>query len=703
MFLLAKYNTQTTFTFPLVKRGVVDLAATADWTPATGDTKISKDAGNVANTTNNPAAVGGTGSVNWSLTLTATELQAAVIDIQIVDSATKAIEDQFIKIFTYGNASAKLALDLSVNQTGDSFARIGAPVGVSISADVAGVQSDTDNIQTRIPTSLVSGRIDASVGAMAADVVTASAIADNAIDAGSIAADAITAAKIAADAIGSSELATTAVNEIRDAILSDSTPFQGARIDAAISSRSTYAGGAVASVTAGVTVTTNNDKTGYGLSAAAVQAIWDALTSALTAVGSIGKFLIDRLDAAISSRMATFTYTAPDNSSVTAIKAKTDNLPASPAAVGSAMTLTSGERTAIANEVETQIIDETDSEKVLTAITDKIASVNPSLGSLTLAAIASQVRTELAVELARIDAAISSRSTYAGGDTSGVTTLLARLTALRAAAIDNLDILVSSRLATAGYTAPDNAGISAVKAKTDNLPGDPADASDIAALFSTVNSTLTTLASYVDTEVAAIKAKTDNLPGDPADASDIAASFSSIAGTLATIAAYIDTEVAAIKAKTDLITAGSITVTSPVTISGSLITVIRGTTIEFDDLQGLGLLTGRDKLYFTVKTSLDDDDSEAILQIEETDGLVVLGGAPASTSGDGDITVDDATAGDITIRIEAAASALLELSAVTGGVTISAYYDVKKIDAGDVQVLVTGRFAVVGDVTRAVS
>lgn len=54
--------------------------------------------------------------------------------------------------------------------------------------------------------------------------------------------------------------------------------------------------------------------------------------------------------------------------------------------------LTSGERTSIANEVEAQIIDETDSEKVLTAITDKIASVNPSLGALTLAAIASAVR-----------------------------------------------------------------------------------------------------------------------------------------------------------------------------------------------------------------------------------------------------------------------------------------------------------------------
>ncbi len=63
--------------------------------------------------------------------------------------------------------------------------------------------------------------------------------------------------------------------------------------------------------------------------------------------------------------------------------------------------------------------------------------------------------------------------------------------------------------------------IAAVKAKTDNLPSDPADASDIAGAFSTVNSTLSTIAGYVDTEVAAIKAKTDNLPASPAAVSDI--------------------------------------------------------------------------------------------------------------------------------------------------------------------------------------
>jgi hypothetical protein len=44
------------------------------------------------------------------------------------------------------------------------------------------------------------------------------------------------------------------------------------------------------------------DKAGFSLSAAGVQAIWDALTTALTTVGSIGKRLVDNIDAAISSR-----------------------------------------------------------------------------------------------------------------------------------------------------------------------------------------------------------------------------------------------------------------------------------------------------------------------------------------------------------------------------------------------------------------
>lgn len=52
----------------------------------------------------------------------------------------------------------------------------------AIQTDVAGVQSDTNDIQSRLPAALVSGRIDASVGAMAANTVTASALAADAVD-----------------------------------------------------------------------------------------------------------------------------------------------------------------------------------------------------------------------------------------------------------------------------------------------------------------------------------------------------------------------------------------------------------------------------------------------------------------------------------------------------------------------------------------
>lgn len=48
-------------------------------------------------------------------------------------------------------------------------------------ATIATIQADTNDIQTRLPAALVGGRMDASVGAMAADVLTAAALAADAI------------------------------------------------------------------------------------------------------------------------------------------------------------------------------------------------------------------------------------------------------------------------------------------------------------------------------------------------------------------------------------------------------------------------------------------------------------------------------------------------------------------------------------------
>ena len=85
---------------------------------------------------------------------------------------------------------------------------------------------DTDDIQTRLPAALVSGRMDSSVGAMAAAVVTAAAIATDAIDADAIAANAVTEIQS-----GLSTLTASQVNaEVVDALNVDTyaEPGQGA-------------------------------------------------------------------------------------------------------------------------------------------------------------------------------------------------------------------------------------------------------------------------------------------------------------------------------------------------------------------------------------------------------------------------------------------------------------------------------------------
>ena len=81
--------------------------------------------------------------------------------------------------------------------------------------------------------------------------------------------------------------------------------------------------------------------------------------------------------------------------------------------------------------------------------------------------------------------------------------------------LSRLDAAISSRLATSGYTAPlDAAGTrSAVGLAAANLD------TQLGTLATA--SALSTVAGYIDTEVAAIKAKTDNLPAAPAATGDI--------------------------------------------------------------------------------------------------------------------------------------------------------------------------------------
>jgi hypothetical protein len=108
-----KYGTASVIRIPLVKAGSANHAVSGDWTPAAGDVKISKDGGAWANVTNLPTATTVGNAATWAFSLTATEMQAAIVEVEISDAATKAVEDDHFQLETYGNASANLVFDLS--------------------------------------------------------------------------------------------------------------------------------------------------------------------------------------------------------------------------------------------------------------------------------------------------------------------------------------------------------------------------------------------------------------------------------------------------------------------------------------------------------------------------------------------------------------------------------------------------------------
>ena len=111
---IRKYGESTVLgthvTIPIVKAGEANFALSADWTPAAGDVKVTKDDGTPDNISTLPAYILNQG---WRFVFSAAELQCKKLDVLIVDSATKAIEDQYFSIETYGNASAMVPIDFS--------------------------------------------------------------------------------------------------------------------------------------------------------------------------------------------------------------------------------------------------------------------------------------------------------------------------------------------------------------------------------------------------------------------------------------------------------------------------------------------------------------------------------------------------------------------------------------------------------------
>lgn len=173
--------------------------------------------------------------------------------------------------------------------------------------------------------------------------------------------------------------------------------------------------------------------------------------------------------------------------------------------------------------------------------------------AITAAKLAADVTTEIQSGLATA-AALTTVDDFLDTEIAAIKAKTDQLTFTVANQVDSNALSGGSGLDAAGVRAAIGLASANLDTQLDALPTNAELATALGTADDAVLAQLTTLAGYVDTEVAAIKAKTDNLPTDPADASDIAASFVSIASTLSTLASYVDTEVAAIKAKTDSLT-----------------------------------------------------------------------------------------------------------------------------------------------------
>ena len=109
-------------------------------------------------------------------------------------------------------------------------------------------------------------------------------------------------------------------------------------------------------------------------------------------------------------------------------------------------------------------------------------------------------------------------------------------------------LTVTTGRASVGFIANDTITAASLNADAvTEIQSGLATAANLSTVAGYIDTEVAAILAAVDTEVAAIKAKTDNLPTDPADASDIAARFTTVDGAIAALnnlsAAQVNAEV----------------------------------------------------------------------------------------------------------------------------------------------------------------
>ncbi|HEX8309932.1 MAG TPA: hypothetical protein VF614_01365 [Chthoniobacteraceae bacterium] len=419
---------------------------------------------------------------------------------------------------------------------------------------------------------------------------------------------------------------------------------------------STFAGGAVASVAADV-----------GITQAGADKVWSTSARSLTTFGT----LVSDIWGATGRTLTAISDSTGVGTLLTRLSALRAgyldklNVAGALAQAGDAMALTPAERTATANEVEAQIIDDTDPEKVLQAITDKIASVNPSLGGLTLGAIASAVWANNTRSLSEFGFSVTVAT---NNDKTGYALAVAAPTAAQNATavraelaleLGRIDTTIGSRMATFAYTAPnENVATAATR------------------ILSMLE--LQSGSTYRFTAGALINAPAGEGGG----------------GSVGALTPEQQAQLDTIEAHTALISPGGFEVRSPVTISGNKISVTAGDSWSIP-FTALGSLVGAQKVWFALKKRISDTDEDAVLFVDLT-GLNTLNAEDSSDAALASLTIEDATVGNLRLDVDEAAT--LEIPAVGG------FWAVKTLTAtGNAVTLASGPFSVSAGTVLAIA
>jgi hypothetical protein len=123
------------------------------------------------------------GAAFASISPTVTERGNGWYSIALTGSHTDTVGDLALHVTGSGADPCDLVL---LVEAGSVDADVSSRLALAIytapdNATIATIQSDTNDIQARLPAALIGGRIDANVGAMQSDVITAGAIAAGAI------------------------------------------------------------------------------------------------------------------------------------------------------------------------------------------------------------------------------------------------------------------------------------------------------------------------------------------------------------------------------------------------------------------------------------------------------------------------------------------------------------------------------------------